>query len=183
MENSNSRHDQFKEVFYKYYPSLCKYAYSILGNKELSEDIVQDSFVKVWDKKQDLVGINNIRFYLFSVVRNGSFTSLKNQQKHPVVAFTNNSEILNNHETQQVAVDVEKLVDEALKRLPPKCREVFLLTRIGNLSYKEVADTLNISIKTVENQMVKALKIIRIFVSENGIYLILIYFSITSSGK
>ncbi|MFC4232472.1 RNA polymerase sigma-70 factor [Parasediminibacterium paludis] len=187
MEAIKSRYDQYKVVFYKYYPSLYNYAYSILGNKELSEDIVQDSFLNVWEKKQDLLGINNIRFYLFSVVRNSCFSSLKNQQKRQIVEFNNISVAYENQELHPIIneteVDIEKLVGDALKRLPPKCKEVFLLSRIGNFSYKEIAETLSISVKTVENQMSKALKIIRIFAGEHNIYLILFYFLMAGSGN
>lgn len=178
MNNETLRYQQFQEVFQKYYASLCNYAYSILNDLDIAEDIVQDSFVKIWDKKKDLAGTDNIRFYLFSVVRNGSLTKLSNQKKQRFEVLSEAYQMADNSSTpggeKEETKDLQQLINEALQLLPPKCREVFILCRISRLSYLEVAATLDISVKTVENHMGKALKIIRQFAKENKLYLFLL---------
>ena len=69
-------------------------------------------------------------------------------------------------------MDYEGLLEKAIGRLPPKCREVFVLSRFSNMTYKQIAASLNISVKTVENQLGKALKIMRLFLKEKGIYFV-----------
>lgn len=178
MNNETLRYQQFHEVFQKYYSSLCNYAYSILNDLDIAEDIVQDSFVKIWDKKKDLAGTDNIRFYLFSVVRNGSLTHLSNQRKKGFETLPEEYQMADISSTsageKEETKDIQQLINEALQLLPPKCREVFMLCRISRLSYLEVAATLGISVKTVENHMGKALKIIRHFARENKLYFLLL---------
>lgn len=178
MNNETLRYQQFHEVFQKYYASLCNYAYSVLNDLNIAEDIVQDSFVKIWDKKKDLVGADNIRFYLFSVVRNGSLTHLSNQRKKRFEALPEEYQMADISSTsaseKEDTKELQQLINEALQLLPPKCREVFMLCRISRLSYLEVAAILGISVKTVENHMGKALKIIRQFARENKQYFLLL---------
>jgi RNA polymerase sigma-70 factor (ECF subfamily) len=178
MDDKTPRYNQFHEVFHKYYASLCSYAHSLIDDLDTAEDIVQDCFVKIWDKKKELVGSDNIRFYLFTAVRNNSLTHLSNQKKKGFAALPEDYRLADLHQVETEEKEEEKdyraLIQDALQLLPPKCREVFILCRISSLSYQEVAKTLGISVKTVENQMGKAIRIVRKFAKENKLYFVLL---------
>src|SRR5487761_2005871 len=174
-----SLHDNFRIFFDQHYQRLCSYAFSFLKEEESCEDIVQDIFIKIWLNRQDLIGTDQLKFYVFSAVRNNCLTMLQKNKKYRIVEMNEEDEgeeIDFKLDPEEANTEPTALIAKALDRLPPKCREVFLLSRISNLSYLQIADTLGISIKTVENQMGKALKILRVFARENRIYfLVAIY--------
>jgi RNA polymerase sigma-70 factor (ECF subfamily) len=164
---------QFKTVFHTYYNSLCNYAFTFVKNEDASEDIVQEVFMKIWEGRRDLLMEDSVRYYLFTAVRNNSITWLR-QKKNSAITAWDGEEIFNEPapERNREEPDQRLMLQSAIGRLPPKCREVFLLSRLSGLTYKEIAASLGISVKTVENQLGKALKIIRVFLKEKGVYLV-----------
>lgn len=184
MSTNSPLYHQFQQEFSHYYEPLCQYAYSIVKEMHVCEDIVQDIFLHVWEKKQNLVGNEGIRYYLFTAVRNNCLTWLQRNKRSVVTALTGQEimqpapELYSNENTE---TDFQVLMQSALDRLPPKCREVFVLSRMGKLTYQEIADTQGISVKTVENQMGKALRILRNFIRERQTYLPIVLFSILYS--
>ncbi len=168
-----SLHDNFRIFFDQHYQRLCSYAYSFLKDEESCEDIVQDIFIKIWTNRQDLIGSEQLKFYFFSAVRNNCLNWLQKNKKHRIVEMNDEDEleeIIIKLDPEDEKSNPKELIAKALDRLPPKCREVFLLSRISNLTYLQIADNLGISVKTVENQISKALKILRVFAKENSIY-------------
>ncbi|MEO6549485.1 MAG: RNA polymerase sigma-70 factor [Ferruginibacter sp.] len=169
MHKIHPAYQLFQNSFYEYYKPLCKYAYTFVKDSDTIEDIVQEILMKVWEKKQDLLGKNELRFYLFTAVKNNCLTYLEKKKKLIITGLTGNEKTGNNVEypfETNVDIDFSLLLEEAFERLPPKCREVFLLSRISKQTYQQIADTSGISIKTVENQMGKALSIMRAFIRE-----------------
>lgn len=162
---------QFQQHFTNYYSPLCNYAFTFVNDRELSEDIVQELFTKIWEEKRELVMSESIRFYLFTAVRNNCISHLRKEKRSPEVGWEEET-------AAEIPIvpgqkeDYRSLLLLAIEALPPKCREIFLLSRMGNLSYKEIAEFLGLSVKTVENQLGKALKIMRNILREHGIYLI-----------
>jgi len=166
-----SLYQSFQQAFHLHYEPLCQYAFTLVKEEEACEDIVQEIFLRVWEKKQELVGTEALRYYLYTATRNNCLTWLEKSKKSPVVRLTG-------HETAEAPVpapardtdrppaDFNTLLNEALDLLPPKCREVFILSRVNKLTYQQIAETLGISIKTVENQMGKALRILRGFIRD-----------------
>jgi RNA polymerase sigma-70 factor (ECF subfamily) len=151
-------------LFKTYYSSLVKFARNILKNTEQAEDITQDVFIKIWDKRQDLENITSFKAYLFMAVRNQCFNGLKvNERKNWLDDEPENYEnYMTNHvEANLYAKDLNGKINEAIELLPEKCKLTFQLSRFENLSYKEIAETMNVSVKTVENQMGKALAFLR----------------------
>ncbi len=151
-------------LFKTYYSSLVKFARNILKNTEQAEDITQDVFIKIWDKRQDLENITSFKAYLFMAVRNQCFNILKvNERKNWLDDEPENYEnYMTNHvEANLNAKDLNGKINEAIELLPEKCKLTFQLSRFENLSYKEIAETMNVSVKTVENQMGKALALLR----------------------
>ena len=176
-----SLHDNFRIFFDQHYQRLCSYAFSFLKEEESCEDVVQDIFIKIWQNRQDLIGTDQLKFYVFSAVRNNCLTMLQKNKKYRIVEMNDEEEgeeIDFKLDPEEANTEPTALIAKALDRLPPKCREVFLLSRISNLSYLQIADTLGISIKTVENQMGKALKILRVFARENRIYFLVVIYII-----
>lgn len=166
-------YSQFKMVFHTYYNSLCNYAFTFVKEEDVSEDIVQEVFMRVWEGRRELLLEDSVRYYLFTAVRNNSITHLR-QKKNSAVTTWNGEEIMNEPapERKEAEPDQRLLLQKAIGQLPPKCREVFLLSRLSGLTYKEIASSLGISVKTVENQLGKALKILRVFLREKGVYLV-----------
>ncbi len=169
---SDQLYQQFQAVFKQHYNSLCNYAHSFLKDFEASEDVVQDLFIKIWEKRPDLIATPTIRFYLFTSVRNNCLTHLSKEKRSPLISSIGHEGIAipdSGVQEHSVEIDYKEQLKKAINQLPPKCREVFLLSRISKLSYQEIADQLSISVKTVENQVGKALKVLRAFAREKHI--------------
>lgn len=156
----------FKEVFAKEYNNLCRFANSYMQDSHLAEDIVQDTFIKIWEQKKELLTSPNIRFYLVTSVKNNCISALRKQNTRNEI-FTDaapESEpetFVTTRQHNEQLNEQKKKIAQALDKLPPKCKEVFLLIKLYDMSYKQAAETLEISVKTVENQMGKAIKTLR----------------------
>lgn len=154
----------FEMIFRSYYQPLCRYAYSFLEDKEEAEEIVQSAFITIWEKRKGLDIQTSLKSYLYRMVRNACLNVIKHEkikQQHVAheLAVTESSY---ESVTQKVyATELELKISEAMKALPEQCRLVFQLSRFEELKYQEIADQLQISVKTVENHMGKALKIMR----------------------
>ncbi|MBK7649799.1 MAG: RNA polymerase sigma-70 factor [Flammeovirgaceae bacterium] len=155
----------FEMIFRTYYQPLCRYAYSFLQDKEEAEEVVQSSFITVWDKRNSLTIETSVKSYLYRMVRNGCLNVIKHEkvkQQH-VAHELAVMEVSHESVSQKVqAAELETKISEAIKTLPEQCRLVFQLSRFEELKYQEIADQLQISIKTVENHMGKALKLMRV---------------------
>ena len=151
----------FDILFKRYYRQLCLYAAHYLkGDIAASEDIVQDCFVKLWQQeaKRD---ITDKRAFLYSTVRNACTDTLRRQ--HPEMTNIDPSdleEIISDEEAIDRS-EQEAKVWETIDALPDRCREVFLMAKRDGMTYNEIAEALNISVKTVEHQISKALKKLR----------------------
>ena len=151
----------FDILFKRYYRQLCLYAAHYLnGDIAASEDIVQDCFVKLWQQeaKRD---ITDKRAFLYSTVRNAYIDTLRRQ--HPEMTSIDPSD-LEEVISDEEAVDrseQEAKVWEIIDALPDRCREVFLMAKRDGMTYNEIAEALNISVKTVEHQISKAMKKLR----------------------
>lgn len=169
---------KFETLFRQHYRQLCSYAYTFLKDVVSSEDIVQEVFIKIWENQKMNIGNDNLKFYLFTAVRNNCLTRLQKNKK----GFLEELKDEDNYDEIRLRIDDEKttnpktLIAKALDQLPPKCREVFLLSRISGLTYQQVADSLGISVKTVENQMGKAIRLLKVFAKDNKIYFVVLFF-------
>ena len=171
------QYELFKAVFGQYYQLLCNYAYSYTKDRDEAEDIVQEIFLRIWEKKRDLMETETIRFYLFTAVRNNCLTLLDRKKKMTLLSDEEmTSAIVQPSEDQMEKTprDEISMIKKGLSLLPPKCKDAFLLSRIGNLSYKEIAEAMSISVKTVENQIGKAIRILRDFAREQKVFSVLL---------
>lgn len=154
----------FKQLFAAQYEPLCRHALAFLKDEHAAEDVVQSTFIRFWETKKDLLASPDARFYLVTAVRNNCISALRKAKASPI-RYTDTEPEPEVHFTalqhRQDATEQSQRIAAALDKLPPKCREVFLLIKLHGYSYKQAAETLGISIKTVEAQMGKAVKILR----------------------
>ena len=147
-------------LFRQYYATMCQAAYKILPDEHIIEDLVQDVFYEIWKKRKTLKIKSSIVAYLRKATRNKTLNYIRDQK----IDFRNappkedlRSEDISTIQTL-MADDLQVEIDQAIDSLPPRCRLVFVLNRFEELSYQEIAEQLDISVKTVENQISKALK-------------------------
>ncbi len=149
-----------QQLFTEHYKGLCLFARQYIYDNEKSEDIVQDVFLNIWEKKELNASGTQIKSYLYTSVRNRCLNYIRDHKK-----FNDNVEVAhieNAHEHNRVEYrELEHLIKDSIASLPEKCREVFEMSRFREMKYQEIADALGISIKTVEAQMSKALKVLR----------------------
>jgi RNA polymerase sigma-70 factor (ECF subfamily) len=152
--------DNFESIYKAYYNMLCNAAENIIGDADASQDIVQEVFIKLWNKKEDIHKILNPKAYLFKSVINTSITYLeKNKNKIRLGDLKVASQI--SSDSRVLAKELESKINEALHALPTKCKAIFVLSRFEGMKNKEIAEHLGVSIKTVENQMGIAFKKLR----------------------
>lgn len=155
----------FEQMFKAHYKELHSYANVMLRDEDTAEEIVQSMFLKFWEKRELLNVQTSIKAYLYKCVYNDSLNYIKHQKVktkyQDFAAYTMND----HHEAASSKVELTELqfkLQEALNELPEHCRTIFQMSRFEELKYREIAEQLDLSIKTVENQMGKALKILRL---------------------
>ncbi|EFL45265.1 RNA polymerase sigma-70 factor [Prevotella disiens FB035-09AN] len=165
---SENRKEQFKERFERYYPMLCKIAHGYIADIDDCEDIVQELFVSVWDKQKDSLPEGELLPYMKVAVRNNCLSFLNNQRTYEKVSTDDRTlELAADNSETTASKDYTQMLDTILQEMPPKCREVFTMSKLQKLKYKEIALHLNISEKTVESHMGKAIKIIRTYMAQH----------------
>jgi RNA polymerase sigma-70 factor (ECF subfamily) len=154
----------FEQVFKTHYKNLHSYAFTILKDESEAEEMVQQVFFKLWDRSEHLSFSGSIAAYLYRAVHNESLNFLKHEKVkeshrlHVAYSMKNKSE---QPQAKLMGKELEGKYREALNELPEQCRTVFQMSRFEDMKYKEIADKLDISVKTVENHMGKALKLLR----------------------
>lgn len=183
--NENNDHDLFlrlksgdvsslKVLFNRLYSPLCVYAYQFIQNSESAEEIVQDTFVKIWETRDEINVIQSFKSYLFTTVKNKCINyveheKIKNKYANQIIA-NQNFDI--NPDDFFIEPDLLEKIEKSINSLPPKRKEIFKLSRESGLKYKEIAAKLDISVKTVEAQMSLAIKQLRTDLKDYKNYLI-----------
>lgn len=161
----NSDEMAFDELFRYYYPSLLSFSTSIIKDKMLAEEVVTDVFLKVWENRKVLPSIHNISQYLYISVKHTTISAMRGrsymQQKNSVL-LDDAGEYFNynfiNHDLQINTKETLNEINKAINQLPAKCRLIFKLIKEDGFKYSEVAQLLELSVKTVEKQMTIAMK-------------------------
>ncbi len=153
----------FQKVFDIYYNPLCRFAAGYLQDTDDAQEIVQQVFINMWQNRETINPQGQIRSYLFTSVKNRCLNHIRDRKKFRsyYLDVEVELEIPVLEKDNLLEKDIEKQLAETLDKLPEKCRKVFMLCRFEDMKYKEVARKLDISQKTVEAQMSKALRILR----------------------
>jgi len=166
----------FDKAFRLYYQDLCRFGMFMSCSSEDSEELVQDLFFKIWQNRKSITINSSLKSYLFSAIRNSIANKFKHERiKQQYIQSSYNedyapdsSEILENDEKGE-------RINAVINQLPEKRRKIFILSKIEGYKYKEIAEKLEISVKTVENQMGEALKFLRENLVSNELIILIIF--------
>jgi len=152
-----------KELFDAYHPRLYRKIYLIVRRQDIADDLAQQVFIRLWEKRFEIQVESNFGAYLMKMGVNEALTDIR-KKKNKIVPLTNqlHTEIAPENSDNNIRFsEQQQKIDNALKSLPDRCREIFLLSRQEFLTYQQIATKLSISKKTVEAQMGKALMLLR----------------------
>lgn len=161
---NKEREEEFEVVFKKHFKNLHAYACTIVRDEVMAEEMVQNVFCRLWEKSDQIEIRESVSGYLYRSVYHESLNYLKHlkvRDAHQTYAVTQ-MENTNNTSHNLELTELEQSLAIALKELPEKCRTIFQLSRFEELKYQEIADRLELPLKTIENQMGKALRLLRV---------------------
>ncbi|OFX47869.1 MAG: hypothetical protein A2046_02830 [Bacteroidetes bacterium GWA2_30_7] len=172
----------FEILFKQYFSALCQFARKYVRDLDTSKEIVHDCFVSFWDKRDTIDLSKPVKTYLFTTVHNKCLNHIRNNKKFD--QNVENFELLDlsyhyNASDSLVEQEISSQINTAIESLPEKCKEIFKMSRFEEMKYKDIAEKLNLSIKTVEAQMSKALQVMRTSLSEYISALIYFIFFLT----
>ncbi len=152
----------YKELFTGFYPSLIQFVSGIIKSRQSAEEIVSDLFMKIWEKRKTLEEIHNLRVYCFVSARHLSINQLEKQKKQHHSDIDNYKTRLihtaPNPEECMISAEMMRRIQEIVEKLPPRCKLSFKLVKEYGFKYREAAEILQVSEKTVENQLAIALR-------------------------
>ena len=165
LQSRISRFDDqlaYKELFTSFYPSLFQFVSGIIKSRQSAEEIVSDLFLKIWEKRKTLEEINNLRVYCFVSARHLSINQLEKQKRHHHADMEDYKSrlVYNAPDPEQCMISAEMLrrIYDVVEELPPRCKLSFKLVKEYGFRYREAAEILQVSEKTIENQLSIALK-------------------------
>lgn len=152
---------KFSEYFHTYYRPLCLHALHFMGNAEEAEDVVQETFVSLWDKREQIEMIKSVKSYLYTAVRNNCLTHIRDAKPSTQLDTLSPDMPLFSEEEQENRAKMEARIWKMIDELPERRREIFLMAKRDGMSYKEIATQTGLSIKTVENHVFHAMQTLR----------------------
>lgn len=171
----------FEVIFKDHYNQLVHFALRYVSDDEVAEELVQETFSNIWIKAESIKVKTSLKSYLFGAIRNACLNYLKHEKVKQAYAA---NELFTSYEADEFDFleldELKERIDKAFKKIPEKCRSIFEMSRYEGKKYQEIAEELSLSIKTIENQMGKALKILR---EELKDYLIMILWFMMDGGK
>lgn len=156
-----------KEVFLQFFRPLCLYSENITGQLQASEDIVAESFEKAWSKRREFASLENLKAFLYRVVRNASLNHAEGERRHRVhhehLKYIGGGEGDNKEVSEHEILRVELLqaIYEEIEGLPDRCRQIFKLIFIEHLTTDQIAGRLSINVQTVRTQKARAIQLIK----------------------
>jgi RNA polymerase sigma-70 factor (family 1) len=149
----------FEQLFRRYAEPLYDCAYGYVASRDVAQEVVQQLFVTLWERRRAWQVSGTVATYLYRAVRNGSLNALRDNRRR--IHLIERAHEAPGIEQELEAADLARAVARVVARLPERCREVFRLNRYHHLTYAEVAQVLNLSVKTVELHMARALRELR----------------------
>jgi RNA polymerase sigma-70 factor (ECF subfamily) len=154
----------FEGIFKGYYERLCNYANTMINDMDEAEEMVQSMFLGLWEKHNDVEIHTSMKSYLYRAVHNNCLNRIKHykvRQVHSEQIKHQADYTIENASQDLIGAELEQQIHLAISSMPPQCSKIFQLSRFENLTYAEIAEHMNLSVKTVDNQMGKALKLMR----------------------
>jgi RNA polymerase sigma-70 factor (family 1) len=153
----------FREVYVFYYKRLYQFAYAFVKTREPAEEIVEDVFVRIWQQRETIGSIQNLRVYLYTAIKNSALNYLSQKARQSVTEPFDHIHIgvvspTATPEQILITAEIQQKIQTAVEALPPRCKMIFKLVREDGLKYKEIAGILNISVNTIDAQMAIAVK-------------------------
>jgi RNA polymerase sigma-70 factor (ECF subfamily) len=164
LQIAGGSHTAFREIFDRYFDRIYGVAYSLVKSPMIAEDMTQDIFLKIWEKREMLTDVQKLDAYLFRVARNHILNEFRNKVKEQDFSeYLCNffRETADNPEQHLIFTELEEVVSRAVEHLPPQQREIYRLCREDGLRQEEIAEKLQISVNTIKQHMNRALKFIR----------------------
>jgi RNA polymerase sigma-70 factor (ECF subfamily) len=159
----------YKELYLTLYPAIFNFISGIVKSKPVAEEIISDVFIKIWEKRLDLDLIANLNVYCYVIAKNLSFNYLEKQKRISTLNIEDFSDSLTERfidpEQLMITSEMADRIRLAIDSLPARCKMIFTLVKENGFKYKEVAEIMNISDKTVENQLAIALKKISVSIN------------------
>ncbi len=169
--------DAYKTLFNLYYKPLCSFAKKYVLDLAVAEDIVQELFVKFWEQRQEVQVETSVKSYFFQSVRNECLNYLKHQgvkEKYKMHVESVSTDNFFHDKLEEE--EINQLVYQTIQSLPPRCKQIFELSRFDGKTFEEISLELSISKNTIKNQLVSALKHIRQVLEKNEVILLIAYF-------
>jgi len=153
----------FEDLFKTYFQHLCSFAQQYVGDADAAQDICQKVFIRLWEKREEMDPKKAIKSYLFTSVKNRCLNYIRDHKKYrsQILDLDCGDFDLFSEEDHFAEEELKDKIEAALSTLPPKCRLVFEMSRYQQMKYNEIAEELDISQKTVEAHMSKAMKSLR----------------------
>lgn len=152
----------FKQLYDCYYKRLYHFAFAIVKTREAAEEIVEDVFIKIWNTRESITSVHNIKVYLYAATKNTSLNFLAKKAKENLTQPFDHINIelaeTSSPEALMITSELHKKIRHIIDTLPPRCKIIFKLVREDKLKYKEIAGILNISVNTIDAQMAIAVK-------------------------
>lgn len=165
----NGDKEIFEKVYREYYIPLCYYCLRYIEKFEDSEEIVQDLFLKLWEKHKELEINSSLKAYLYRAVQNYALNYLSKKKTKEKYLLIQSGQYYNNSDKGNAKLEEDELrliLKQAILKMPEKRRQIFELSRFDGLKYSKIASNLSISVKTVESQITKSLKYLRIVLKD-----------------
>jgi RNA polymerase sigma-70 factor (family 1) len=176
----NGDHDAFTEIYERYWNKLLAIGFNHTKDKFLAEEIVQDIFVSIWNRKSE-IEIDNLSAYLATAAKFSVFKYLKREFSKKQLTEKNYQRPVLSFENEQIeARFLEEYINGIVEQLPDKCRVVFKYSRADGLSNSEISKQMNIAEKTVEAHLTKGIKIIKLRLKNSGTLLIVLFHCVSS---
>lgn len=173
----NGKEEAFEVLFWEYNTHIYHFVYSLLYDKSLAEDLTQNVFLKIWERREDIDLAQSFDSYLFTIARHLVYKETEKRLLSESLTETLQKQLSDGDTLMEEKIDAESLreyIDSLIEELPPARREIFRLSRKEHLSYKEIALRLSISEKTVETQLNRALHFLRDKLSSDNILVVLL---------
>lgn len=152
----------YKKLFFCLFPPLQNFAFALLHSRQMAEETASDVLMEMWIRRKKLLSIENLRFYLFTSIKNAALRKLKQENRAARVSLENlEVEIASDYCTPEESLqgnELERELHRAIQQLPPRCKIIYKMAKEDKLRYAEIAELLGVSIKTIDNQLSIALQ-------------------------